>query len=86
MKVTLKKTSASRFRLSYYIITLLPYPCIVRLHATVGQPSGMETESRISVWEKALCKLSERLRGNVNLTTRKRLLSCYVFFCTEVWM
>jgi len=34
----------------------------------------------------AFWKMSELIRGNVNLKTRKRLLNCYVFFCTEVRM
>ena len=36
-------------------------------------------KARIGMAKGAFCKLKELLKGNVNMTTRKRLLNCYVF-------
>jgi len=34
----------------------------------------------------AFWKLKELLKGNVKMTTRKRLLSCYVFSALKIWL
>jgi len=41
--------------------------------------SEMEIKTRIAMAKKAFWKMEEVIRGNVNLTTLKRILNCYVF-------
>jgi len=41
--------------------------------------SEKEVKARIGKAKGAFWKLKELLKGNVNMTTRKRLLNCYVF-------
>ena len=41
--------------------------------------SEVEIKTRIAMAKKAFWKMKEVIRGQVNLTTRKRILNCYVF-------
>ena len=44
--------------------------------------SEVEIKTRIAMAKKAFWKMKEVTRGQVNLTARKRILNCYVFFST----
>ena len=44
-----------------------------------GGKSEKEVNSRIAMAKGAFWKLKDLLKGNVNMTTRKRLLNCYMF-------